>query len=105
LLNPIPDEFIISRLPASATDYSWETLFIRHSNIKTVYGKPVTTDNVLTPGETTNLREKLQLIHGHFKQLYLGDKDFAVDIEFKISETNDGQRGQLVIKQVRPWID
>ncbi|MCK5828769.1 MAG: hypothetical protein KAH20_00510 [Methylococcales bacterium] len=104
-LTPIPDEFIISRLPASATFYSWETLFIRHSNIKTVYGKPVATDNVLTPNEITYLRKNLQMVHGHFKQLYLGDKDFAMDVEFKISETKDGSRGQLIIKQARPWVD
>lgn len=105
LLNPIPDEFIISRLPASSTGYSWETVFIRHSNIKTVYGKPVTTNTVLTPNETINLRKKLQTVHRHFKKIYQEDKNFAMDIEFKISETTDGSRGHLVIKQARPWID
>lgn len=34
ILNTIPDEFIITRIPGSATDLIWETLFIRHSTLK-----------------------------------------------------------------------
>ena len=104
-ITPIPDEFIVTRLPASATGYAWETLFIRHSNVKTVYDKPVPTENVLTEGEIQTLRNKLQIIHQHFKHIYQGGDGFAMDIEFKITETEDGSRGELAIKQARPWVD
>ncbi len=105
IVNPIPDEFIVTRLAASASDYAWETLFVRHSNIETVYDEPVSTENVLTDSEIDYLRYNLRLIHAHFKNIYHGDDDFAMDIEFKITETADGSRGKLAIKQARPWID
>lgn len=104
VVNPIPDEFIVTRL-AAATAYAWETLFVRHSNIETVYDKPVSTENVLTDSEIDYLRDNLRLIHAHFKDIYHGDDDFAMDVEFKITETADGSRGKLAIKQARPWID
>jgi hypothetical protein len=104
-LTPIPDELVITRLPVSSTQYAWETSFIRHSNIQTVYDKPVTTENVLTHEEIDLLRKNLQIIHQHFKKLYQGEKGFAMDIEFKITETKDGSRGKLAIKQARPWVD
>jgi hypothetical protein len=105
LITPIPDEFIISRLAASINDYAWETQFIRHSNIETIYGAPVPTKNVLTDAEMENLRDNLRIIHRHFKKLYQGDDNFAIDIEFKITETEDNSRGKLAIKQARPWVD
>ncbi|MCK5665495.1 MAG: hypothetical protein KAI17_18540, partial [Thiotrichaceae bacterium] len=105
LINPIPDEFIITRLPASISGYAWETQFIRHSNIDTVYNEPVSTGNVLTDTEIDTLRDNLRIIHSHFKKLYQGDDHFAIDIEFKITETDDGSRGKLAIKQARPWVD
>ena len=105
LLNPIPDEFIITRLPASVSGYAWETQYIRHSNIENVYDQPVSTENVLTENEIDTLRDNLRIIHRHFKELYQGDDDFAIDIEFKMTETSDGSRGELAIKQARPWVD
>ncbi|NOR80860.1 MAG: hypothetical protein GQ529_08515, partial [Methyloprofundus sp.] len=105
LINPIPDEFIMTRLPASINGYAWETQFIRHSNIETVYDAPVSTENVLTENEIDTLRDNLRIIHSHFKELYQGDDNFAIDIEFKITETDDGSRGELAIKQARPWVD
>ncbi len=105
LLTPVPDEFIMTRLPASTSGLAWETLFIRHSNIETVYDAPVRTENVLTEKEIDYLRENLQNIHTHFKTIYQGGDDFAMDIEFKITETDDGSRGTLAIKQARPWVD
>ena len=105
LLNPIPDEFIVTRLTASIGGYAWETQYIRHSNIETVYGEPVSTENVLTGSEIDLLRDNLRIIHSHFKALYQGNDDFAIDIEFKITETDDGSRGKLAIKQARPWVD
>ena len=105
VVNPIPDEFIITLLPAPKIGYAWETQFIRHSNIETVYDEPVTTENVLTDSEIDYLRNNLRLIHTHFNDIYQGNENFAMDVEFKITETNDGSRGKLAIKQARPWID
>ena len=105
LITPIPDEFIIARLAASINDYAWETQFIRHSNVETVYDVPVPTKNVLTGLEMDQLRDNLRIIHRHFKMLYQGDDNFAIDIEFKITETSDGSRGKLAIKQARPWVN
>ncbi|SHE23420.1 hypothetical protein BPUTEOMOX_880 [methanotrophic endosymbiont of Bathymodiolus puteoserpentis (Logatchev)] len=70
-----------------------------------VYGAPVETENVLLQGEVDQLRDILLIIHSHFKNLYQGDDNFAMDVEFKITETTDGSRGKLAIKQTRPWID
>jgi hypothetical protein len=105
LINPIPDEFIMTHLPASISGFSWETQYIRHSNVQYVYGAPVETENVLLQGEVDQLRDILLIIHSHFKNLYQGDDNFAMDVEFKITETTDGSRGKLAIKQTRPWID
>lgn len=111
IIQPIPDEFMITRLPGSTTGFIWETQFIRYSNINTVYDAPVTTDDVLTTNEINYLRDNLRLIHQHFKHLYHPEKlhqandNFAMDIEFKITETTDGSRGKLAIKQARPWVD
>ncbi|BCG65215.1 MAG: pyruvate, water dikinase [Methyloprofundus sp.] len=104
-VNPISDEFIMTLLPASVSGYAWETQFIRHSNVIEVYGEPVTTENVLLESEMNELRDALTTIHTHFKALYQGDQAFAMDIEFKITETGDGSRGKLAIKQARPWVD
>ena len=97
--------FFITRLAASVSGFSRETLFIRHSNLEEIYDAPVMTENVLTQREINELRDNLQIIHAHFKNLYQGDEDFAMDIEFKITQTDDGSRGKLAIKQARPWID
>ena len=48
------------------------------------------------------LADMMGLIQTHFKPLYgidTEDLDFAMDIEFKITEN-----GQLAIKQARPWM-
>jgi len=105
LINPIPDEFIITHLAASVSGFTWETQYIRHSNVKFIYDEPVTTENVLLANEINQLRDNLLIIHSHFKELYQGDANFAMDIEFKITETTDGSRGKLAIKQARPWVD
>ena len=105
LVNPVPDEFIVTYLPTARNQFAWETLFIRHSTVKTVYGAAVTTNTVLTEDEVLALRNNVQLIHRHFKTLYQGDKNFSMDVEFKITETSDGRRGKLAIKQARPWVD
>ncbi len=102
LINSIPDEFIITRLAASISGYAWETQFISHSNIDTVYDAPAPVGNVLSENEY--LRDNLRIIHQHFKNIYQGDNNFAIDIEFKITETDDDSRGELTVKQARPRV-
>jgi len=104
-VGAIPDEFLLSRLVASDDDYQWIQQYIRHSNVEVVYGAPVPTEHVLTEDEVTQLRQAMQAIQQHFKVIYDGDEHFAMDIEFKITATDDGSRGHLEIKQARPWID
>ncbi len=70
-----------------------------------VYGAPVITEQVLVDSEIRALINALDSIHKHFKRLYHGDENFAMDVEFKITETKDNSRGKLAIKQARPWID
>lgn len=101
----IPDEFLLARLVSSETGFQWVQQFIRRSNVETVYGAPVPTQNVLNDDEVTELRIAMQRIQRHFKNIYRGGDDFAMDIEFKITATDDGSRGHLEIKQARPWID
>ncbi len=86
-------------------DNVWETLFLRHSNLTEVYGQPITSDTVLTQEEIGRLRHFMILIDHHFRKRYQGGDDFAIEVEFKITETNDGSRGQLAIKQARPWVE
>ncbi|BCX89115.1 pyruvate, water dikinase [Methylomarinovum tepidoasis] len=100
---PVPDEFLLVRLPGAESTDTWETLYLRHSNVTEVYGQPVS-ETVLRREEIAQLRHYLTLIHHHFKKRYGGEDDFAIEIEFKITETDDGSRGHLAIKQARPWI-
>lgn len=104
-IAPVPDEFLMSRLPLSGRGFEWEVQYIRRSNLETVYEEPVPTENVLTDAEIVELRDAMLTIQKHFKSLYQGDDNFAMDIEFKITETGDGSRGRLAIKQARPWVE
>ncbi len=104
-VTPIPDEFVTTRLAVSSLDYDWETQFIRHTNVKQVYGEPAPVGNVLTDAEILELRDTMLTIHRHFKIVYQGGDDFAMETEFKITETTDGSRGRLAIKQARPWVE
>ena len=70
-----------------------------------VYRFGVDKNHVLNEDEVIQLRQAMQAIQKHFKLVYNGDEDFAMDIEFKITATEDGSRGHLEIKQARPWID
>ena len=54
--------------------------------------------------ENEYLRDNLRIIHQHFKNIYQGDNNFAIDIEFKITETDDDGRGELTVKQARPRV-
>ncbi|WP_299009602.1 PEP/pyruvate-binding domain-containing protein [uncultured Shewanella sp.] len=110
LTSSVPDEFLLAHLlagndPYNPDDWWWTQQYIRHSNVETVYDRPVQGDTVLTAEETVALREAMQAIQGHFKPIYRGGDDFAMDIEFKITATEGGTRGHLEVKQARPWID
>ena len=56
---------------------------------------------VLSVEQLNQLRDYLQTIHDEFKILYeaAGREDFAMEIEYKITEDNI-----LAIKQARPWV-
>ena len=108
-VNSIPDEFLLAEVLGNDAngniEYQWIQQYMRHSNVETVYGVPVSTVNVLTDAEVVELRVAMAKVQVHFKPIYNGDDTFAIDIEFKITRTTDGSRGHLEIKQARPWID
>ncbi len=72
----------------------------RHFKATTIYDKPIMNNDVLT--KTIESWNNLQIIHNYFKMIYQGENQFAMGIEFKITETTDGDRGRLVINQARP---
>jgi pyruvate, water dikinase len=91
--NATPDEILVQRLPP---DYVLEVLHIRHSSLVA----PGAT--VMTRDELEGLVTRLEEVQRHFAPLYghqPGD-GFAMDVEFKIDV-----RGDLVIKQARPWVE
>jgi len=90
----IPDEFLVADL-AGAERY--EIQYIRHSNLI-----PAGT-HILTKEQVFDLADAMGRVQKHFQALYgvrPTDKDFAMDIEFKITA-----EGRLVIKQARPWVE
>ncbi len=92
--NSIPDEFLVADL---AGVERYEIQYVRHSNL-VADGGPI-----LTKAQIFELADTMRLINLHFRPLYQvprGDRQFAMDIEFKITAD-----GRLNIKQARPWID
>ena len=94
--NAIPEEFLISLLLADPEigNYEYELQYVRKSN-RRIDDQPILSEN-----EVFNLAGQLRLIQTHFKRLYDGDRNFGMEIEFKIDAY-----GYLAIKQARPWID
>lgn len=90
--NSIPEEFLIS---VKGLANSYETEYIRHSNLVPRGIKILSTSHI---NELTNYME---LIQDHFSKKYeaVSDPDFAMEIEFKVTE-----QGNLIIKQARPWL-
>ncbi len=90
----IPDEFLVADL---AGEERYEIQYIRHSN------RIADGANVLTKAQIFELADVMGWIRSYFRYLY-GDRgrdpDFAMDIEFKITED-----GRLNIKQARPWVE
>jgi len=91
--NAVPDEFLVS---AIGPNRELETQFIRHSNL-TEDDQPVMSEEHIA-----ELVSYMRIIQQHFRSIYdaAGDREFAMDIEFKVDVD-----GQLVIKQARPWVD
>jgi hypothetical protein len=91
----IPEEYLIARL-ASPTGED-EIQYIRFSNLVPAG------ETVLTREQALDLRAKMNLLHDHFRTKYNPPGDtstWAMEVEFKIS-----RRGQLSIKQARPWLN
>ena len=89
----VPEEFLIAQL--NPDDWSaYEIQYVRYSN-RVEEGQ-----TVLTEEQARELAEKLELVRWRFRLLYSHIPDFAAEVEFKITK-----EGQLVIKQVRPWVD
>lgn len=90
----IPDEFLVADL---AGVERYEIQYIRHSNLVPAG------ENILTKAQIFELADMMALIQRHFRPLYNfrpTDRDFAMDIEFKITAD-----GRLNIKQARPWVE
>lgn len=87
----IPEEMLVASLATS--DY--EIQYIRSSN------QVPAGERILTRAQVLDLVSKMRTLNTRFDFLYPGfDPDFAMEIEFKITE-----EGKLVIKQARPWVD
>jgi len=92
--NSIPDEFLVADLLG---EERYEIQYVRHSNLV------ADGDHVLTKAQIFELADVMGWIQAYFWYRYeipVGDRDFAMDIEFKITA-----EGQLHIKQARPWVE
>ncbi len=89
--NSIPEELILP-LDTSIANY----ILLRSSN------QVNSGELLLSEAQINLLRDYMKVIHDEFELLYEADdhEDFAMEIEFKITEEN-----QLSIKQARPWSD
>ena len=55
---------------------------------------------ILNRKEALKLKGYMNIIHSHFKNIYRGNSNFAMEIEFKLLEN-----GKFIIKQSRPWVE
>jgi pyruvate,water dikinase len=62
---------------------------------------PAGRKSVLTDGEVKALFKAMKVVQAHFAKLYghEGDPNFSIECEFKITK-----KGELLIKQARPWV-
>ncbi|YCM42034.1 PEP/pyruvate-binding domain-containing protein [Verrucomicrobiaceae bacterium 227] len=90
--NSIPEELLVADL-LGATRY--EIQYIRYSN------QVPEGETVLRQAQVLALVDRLRILNQHFRSLYgeLGNSDFAMEIEFKITES-----GAIQIKQARPYV-
>ena len=87
----IPEEYIIANLGFGS---NYEIQYIRNSNLIKDGGR------ILSRDEALRLKDYMDIIHSHFKELYRGNSSFAMELEFKIIEGR-----KFIIKQARPWIE
>lgn len=91
--NSIPEELLVADL-LGATRY--EIQYIRYSN------QVPAGETVLTKAQVLELVDRMRVLNQHFRTLYgaTGNSSFAMEIEFKITES-----GALQIKQARPYVN
>ena len=87
----IPEEYIIANL---GFESNYEIQYIRNSN------QIESGQRILTRSQALRLKNYMDIVHTHFKALYRGNSNFAMEIEFKLIES-----GKFIIKQARPWIE
>lgn len=94
--DAVPEEFLVSLLAADPfiNNLEYEVQYVRKSNRRT------DDEPILSRPQILELADTLELIQSHFRNFYLGDADFAMEIEFKIDVD-----GRFAVKQARPWID
>ena len=87
----IPEEYIIANL---GFESNYEIQYIRNSN------QIESGQRILTRNQALLLKDYMNIVHTHFKGLYRGNSNFAMEIEFKLAEN-----GKFIIKQTRPWVE
>lgn len=94
-LDSRPEELLLGSvdLRPNPTHFILAPLRLRNSN-QVPQGTQILSDE-----HARKLSRDLIEITNHFSPLYGGDREFAMEIEFKLT-----QRNQLVIKQARPWV-
>ena len=91
-LNSTPEELLAADLLG---DEPYEIQYIRLSN------QLPAGETVLTKAQVLELVDALKQLNSQFRFLYRPvPSDFAMEVEFKITE-----EGNLVIKQARPWVN
>lgn len=94
--NVVSEEFLVMEDANPTSGNKYETIRIRRSNLV----EPGTV--VISDERLDELTVQMEIIQSHFKDVYDAgnDPDFAMDLEFKVTEGGD-----LSIKQARPWVD
>jgi len=60
--------------------------------------------NVMTDDELKDLAFFCLTAQTHFKKIFKGDENFAMDLEFKVDKQDTGKRA-VYLKQARPLIE
>ena len=87
----IPEEYVIANL---GFESNYEIQYIRNSN------QIESGQRILSRGQALRLKDYMNIIHTHFKDLYRGNSNFAMELEFKLVAN-----GKFIIKQARPWVE